>query len=45
MAGHGWWLFGEGLCLFYEDGPVFGDGELAIEWWGALAGFDADGYG
>ena len=43
MAGHGWGLLGESLGFFYEHGPVFGDGEFAIEEGCAFAGFDADG--
>ena len=38
-------MVGEGLGLFYEDGPVFGDGHLAVHGGGAFAGFDADRYG
>ena len=45
VAGHGWGLLGEGLGFFYENGPVFGDGEFAVEERCAFAGFDADGYG
>jgi hypothetical protein len=31
LAEAGWGLFGEGLGLFYEDDPVFGDGEFAVQ--------------